>query len=469
MGLDVALNYALSGLNATQAQLQVISGNIANAQTPGYSEESLPQTSDPSTNGGAGVVTGDIQRSTDLALQKTLLGQATISGAASALNSYQQQVQNLLGQTGSGSTVGNALNNFAAALQTVSTTPQDPVAQSNAVNAGQQLAQQLNDLSSGIQTVRQGADTQLGTDVGTLNTAINTIGQLNSQITSLQAQGQPTDTLQDQRDQALAQIANLIGVQSFTLPNGTMTVLTTQGQLLVNGGTANQFGYTPSGVVTASTALSPLTLNGVNVTSQTTSGEIGALLQTENTTLPAITTQLNEFTNNLFNLASTASLGTTNSGLGVTNDANHFFAAVNIAGGVDNAATISVNPSLAANPGLLDSSAGAPDPAITQTLSSNLQGIAAFAAAGGIPATTTTLSSYAAQMVGAAATAAANATSSAADQSALLTQMQSQYSSATGVNLDTELSQLVVFQNAYGASARVVEAVQTMYQALMND
>ena len=46
--------------------------------------------------------------------------------------------------------------------------------------------------------------------------------------------------------------------------------------------------------------------------------------------------------------------------------------------------------------------------------------------------------------------------------------MQSQYSSQTGVNLDSELSKLIIYQNAYSASARVISTIQTMYDALMN-
>ena len=59
MSLDVALNYAVSGLTATQQQLQVVAGNISNAQTPGYSEETLPQFSSTSTNGGATSIGGN--------------------------------------------------------------------------------------------------------------------------------------------------------------------------------------------------------------------------------------------------------------------------------------------------------------------------------------------------------------------------------------------------------------------------
>ena len=168
MGLDVALNYAVSGLTATQQQLQVVAGNIANVQTPGYSEETLPQYSSSSTNGGAGVVTGEIQRETDKGLQTALLAQSTLASSTAATNSYQQQIQSLLGQVGSSNSFSDALNNFQSALQTAAAAPQDAVAQLSAVNAGQQLTTQLNDLSSNVQTLRANADSQIATNVTTL-------------------------------------------------------------------------------------------------------------------------------------------------------------------------------------------------------------------------------------------------------------------------------------------------------------
>ncbi len=468
MSLNIALEYALSGLNATQSQLQVLAGNIANAQTPGYSEETLPQTSDPLTSGGAGVVTGEIQRITDSGLKGQLLGQTTLSGAASATNTYQQQIQSLIGEVGSGDTIADTINNFESAMQTVAATPQDPTAQANAVNAGQQLTNQLNGFSSGIQSVRQGADAQIATDVGTVNTALTNIGQLNAQISKLQSLGESTASLEDQRDQQLQQIAQYLGVQSYTSSNGMMAVMTSAGQSLVDGTNVQQFSYSQSGSITAASTLSPLTLDGTDVTSETTTGEIGSLLQMENTTLPNLTAQLNQVTNNLFTAASDPDLQTTNSGLNATNDANDFFANVDIAGGVDNSATIEVNPDLVGNPGLLDQGAAGPDPSITSTLSQNLQNPAAFAAAGGLPATSTTIANYVAQMIGAAASTASGTSSNATDQSALLSQMQSQYSSTVGVNLDTELSQLVVYQNAYSASAHVISTIQSMFDVLMN-
>jgi flagellar hook-associated protein 1 FlgK len=467
MSLDIALQNALSGLRASQAQLQVISGNISNAQTPGYSEETLSQTSQQTPSGGAGVMTGIIQRATDQILSSNLLSQTTTAGNASTLSSYYQQVDNLMGTVNGDNSLADSLNTFETALQTLATTPQDSTAQNQVVTSAESLTQTLQTLSSGVQTLRQNTDSAISTDIGTVNTAIQSIATLNSQISQLQSEGQPTATLEDARDQALSQIAQMTGVQSYVGSNGMMSVVTTSGLTLVNGSTANTFSYTPSGTVTAASVLSPITLGGVDVTSQMNTGTIGALLQLRDTSLPGVTAQLNQFTNNLFNAASDANLQTTNSGLNTTNDANNIFADVNLTGGVDNASTITVNPSLVANPTLLDTGTTGQDASISQNLDAQFQNSFSFAAAGTLTPVSTTLGNYAAQIIAQAATASSNAQSNSTYQTQLQSQLSSQLSSVTGVNLDSELSNLVVYQNAYGASARVVTTLQDMYDTLI--
>ena len=189
MGLNVALQDAMTGLRATQTQIQVISANIANAQTPGYSEESVSQTPIRMPTGAAGVQTGIVQRASDQLLTTSLAKQSSAASSASTTDNYLQQLQGLLGQVGSGSSFTDAYNNFVAAMQTESATPEDPVAQSAAVNAGQQLAQQLNQFSAGIQGLRSNADSDLGSAATNLNTALGQIAALNGSIVQLQADG----------------------------------------------------------------------------------------------------------------------------------------------------------------------------------------------------------------------------------------------------------------------------------------
>jgi flagellar hook-associated protein 1 FlgK len=246
-----------------------------------------------------------------------------------------------------------------------------------------------------------------------------------------------------------------------------MVVLTTTGQVLVDS-TAATLSYTAAGIVTAGTPMSPLTVSNVDITQVTTTGEIGALLSLRDTELPNLTAELNQFTNNLFNATQSVNLGTANSGLGATNDANHFFAGVDLAGGIDNAASIQVHPDLVGNPSLLDGPAANPDPSISQALSNAVNAPLAFAAAGNFTSgSTVTLSSYAGQILGQTAGATAAASDNAKFQKTLQTSFAARASSVSGVNVDQELTELTVFQNMYAASAHVISAVDNMLNTLM--
>ncbi|HEY2068693.1 MAG TPA: flagellar hook-associated protein FlgK [Rhizomicrobium sp.] len=90
-----------------------------------------------------------------------------------------------------------------------------------------------------------------------------------------------------------------------------------------------------------------------------------------------------------------------------------------------------------------------------------------FAAAGNFNAQTTMLDNYAGAFYQDVATQSANANADATTQSDLLTQAQSQQSSESGVNLDEELSNMMTYQQAYSASARMLSTVDQLYDTLM--
>lgn len=308
MSIESALQTALSGLQATQAQIQVISGNVSNVQTPGYSRETLPQESVVNSV-ATSVETGAVQRVVDQVLDTNLTNQMTTASAASTLDTYYKQIDSLLGQVGNGASVNQALDKFSSAMQAVATSPQDPVAQGAAVSAGQTLAQTLNELSTGVQSIRQGTDSAIASDILTLNTALKSIATINSQVSQLQAEGQSTAVLQDQRDQALQQVAQLMGITSFTTNDGSMMVISTSGQTLVDPTGAGTFSYTPAGNVTATTTLSGIKLNGIDITNDISTGTLGALRQLRDTDLPGLTAQLNQFTDNLYNATAVTQSG----------------------------------------------------------------------------------------------------------------------------------------------------------------
>jgi flagellar hook-associated protein 1 FlgK len=93
--------------------------------------------------------------------------------------------------------------------------------------------------------------------------------------------------------------------------------------------------------------------------------------------------------------------------------------------------------------------------------------IATFPAAGGLPATTATLSNYAAQISGAIGNAASSAATASTNAASLASEAQTRLSGAEGVNLDSELVSLTTYQQAYSASARLIQASSDLFNTLM--
>jgi flagellar hook-associated protein 1 FlgK len=92
---------------------------------------------------------------------------------------------------------------------------------------------------------------------------------------------------------------------------------------------------------------------------------------------------------------------------------------------------------------------------------------ATFLAAGGLPATTTTLTDYASQISGSIANTSSAATTASTNAASLANEAQSQLSGAEGVNLDSALVSLTTYQQAYSASARLIQASSDLFNTLM--
>ncbi len=142
--------------------------------------------------------------------------------------------------------------------------------------------------------------------------------------------------------------------------------------------------------------------------------------------------------------------------------------------------TLSVRSDIAANPALLQTSAvtlgaaaGAPviasgDTSAADAFSTAGQASLAFDAAGGAAAVTATLSGYASNLSGAIASQASNADTAATNAAAVASETRSRLSSTEGVNVDQELISLTTYQQAYSASARLIQATQDVFTALLN-
>lgn len=321
MSLDIARSIAFSGLSSTSVQISVTSSNISNADTTGYTKKTANQASSVTNGVGTGVTVTGITSTVDKLLLKSLVSADSDLGSADTTNAYLTSLEKLYGSTSStdsastGTSLANSIASLESALSSLASTPSSASLQSNVVSALDDVTSQLRETSSGIQKLRSNADQDISSSIDDVNTDLQNIADLNAEIKQTAAAGQSTADLEDQRNTALQDVAAKMNISYYTASNGDLQVYTTTGQALVDS-SAHKISYTAAANVSSSTSytagssssgFSAITVNGVDITSQITGGDIGALITLRDKTLTAAQSQLDQLATQLASAVNTVS------------------------------------------------------------------------------------------------------------------------------------------------------------------
>jgi flagellar hook-associated protein 1 FlgK len=504
MSLDGALSIATGGLANVNRRMAVVSQNVANAGTPGYAAEIATQTSLTADGVGLGVHSGPAIRNLDTMLQAEVFGQnATVAGLQTRQTALAS-IDAAQGTPGQGTDIASLLGKLQDQFSTLLNDPASAPQQSQVVSAATTLAQGINAVSAAYATQRQTAEDNIGTELATLNTTLGTIGGLSNKIVTLKAGGQGTADLENQRDAAMADLSQLLDVKALEQPNGDLMVATSAGLVLPTRGATNPFarvGVTVQpGTFYPGGGINGITLGGADVTSQLRGGRIGANIALRDTTLPTDQAELDEFAQNLASRFNGAGLTlftdpntdpATNPGIVpatgtvLPQDPNQ----TPPNGYVGFAATIQVNSVMQANPSrvrdgdspsvpllagntavinaVLTSTFGANQPLGTPWPTSQTTGLGPNGKLNAPYTAPTTLGGIASAVLASQAQDSATTSTQADTELAVQTTLASKLSAQSGVNMDTEMSNMIQLQNAYGANARVIAAVQSMWDQLL--
>ncbi|CCE00048.1 flagellar hook-associated protein FlgK [Bradyrhizobium sp. STM 3809] len=304
MSLDIARLVAFTGISTTELQISVASSNISNADTKGYTQKTADQVADVTGGIGTGVSITGISSNVDKLLLKSLIAANSDLGAADTTNSYLTQLQQLFGSASTsgtsttGTSLANSLASLESALSSLASSPSSVSLQSAAVSALDDFASQLRSTSSSVQTLRGNADKDIASSVQSVNDDLKQISDLNVEIRKMAASGQSTADLEDERNSALQDLSSYMNVSYYTASNGDLQVYTSSGRALVDS-SAHTLSYTASANISASSSFSGIMVDGVDVSSQITSGKIGSLITLRDDTLPAVQTQLDQLASQL--------------------------------------------------------------------------------------------------------------------------------------------------------------------------
>ena len=442
------MNIAVGAMLADQAALDTTSNNIANANTPGYSRQTVNFDETPPVEYGGqlfgtGVEIGQITSQRNNVLQMSL-DQATQQ--QSKYDSYltsMQQAQTLFNET-SGTGLQSSITAFFNSLQQLSTDPSNTSLRQAVLSAAQNMAQDFNSTSSSLTSLQQNVDQSVPQAVSQINSLTSQIAQLNSEVSAAESTGQNAGSLVDQRNQLISQVSGIIDVSQVDAGDGNVTLTTTSGAALVVGNKSFQL----TTQANPTTGFQDVYSMGKDITSTINGGSLAGILQVRDSTIPSILSSLDSLASSLENsFNSVNKAGTDLNG----NPGGNFFVPPP-AGGVGAAATMSValtDPSqIAAS---LDGSAG-DNANVNAMLALQHQGIVNGQ---------TPINAYS-NLVFQVGNDVASAQSEEQGVTAAAQQLQNQIGSISGVSINEEAANLVQYQQAYQAAAQVASVISNL-------
>lgn len=305
MSLGSALNNALSGLRTTQAQIQVISNNVSNVDTPGYSRRQAILKETAVAGQGAGVRLEGVQRALDEILQRELRTESSGSGYTSVRARITERLQALYGKPGASSALTSVLDSFTQSLQALANDPSSSTARAGTLAAAKTLASSIVSASNGVQDLRMQAEQSIGSAVTRVNELLKDIAASDRRVAETLGK---EPALLDQRDAKINELARLIDVRVQENGDGSVTLTTQAGLRLYGAGQPATLSFDARGTLGAGSLYTSGPDRGVGTIMVSSgggavdaiaqglirSGEIAGLIELRDKTLVDAQNQLDE-------------------------------------------------------------------------------------------------------------------------------------------------------------------------------
>lgn len=517
MSLVSSLSIAQQALSVNQAALSVISNNIANVDNKSYSKlnveladvvnyTKLTDSATQEANTLNGVKLESISRSSNDYLESYYRNENSTNSyykEYSTVSTSVEDIMNELNNTG----LTTALSDFYNAASALSNDPSDTTARQNYISNAQNVCSVFNSVYESLQTQQKDLvgeynvngscdNSEIGTEVDEVNNLLDHLAAVNKSIIQTNSTGESASAMLDTRDTILEKLSTYMPINTTISSNGTAGVSVGNYSLVTGATVKGHLDVTNLGA----TVNKPVSINIVdpedstktiytNVEGSIDSGSIGAILTatgsstssdlTINSVITSIDSLASTFasTLNAIQVGSITSGGTTTYAMCLNNtytatqqstESLFLNSGTGTTAGIT-AGNISVNSNLENNLYLI---AAARSTSTTSSSNigdnSNMTLISATQTNTNPTLGNQTFTDYLASEVSSIGSTSESLSNSLKTQGDVLDAIQSQLSSATGVNLDEELGNLIKYQQAYQAAARVFSICSSLMDELMN-
>lgn len=429
-GLLGTLHSAKSGMSVSQASIQTTSHNINNMNTPGYTRQRVEQSaksaySNPGFNSslgagqlGTGVEATDVVRIRNTFYDFQYRSESHNYGEISTKYQYYTNMENIFNEP-SDTSISSSIANFFSSWQELSKNPTDVGSKDIMVQNSKYLADNISNIKKKLDALAEQADKKLNEDVEEVNDMLKQLKNLDRQIKIVEGSGKTPNDLLDERDNIIDDLSMKLDLNKSDVKN-----------LLENT-------YDSDGNFT------PLTVDDIKGL-ENVSGELQGSLD--------MIDKIKEYTASLTQLAEGIAEGVNNvlsNGKATPSDLFVFDTSKD--------PILSVNKGLSDNPRDFEVS--------TETALAMYKLKDEKISIGG---ETTTVDKFYNQIIQKLGNESKEVIRQEGNQSKIIKEIDNTRLNTSGVSLDEEMVNLIQFQHAYNASAKVISTIDSLLDVVIN-
>ncbi|MCD6225326.1 MAG: flagellar hook-associated protein FlgK [Deltaproteobacteria bacterium] len=451
-------------LATQQKAIDVTGNNIANVNTPGYSRQRLNMESTDPIRYGAGQMSRGVRanRKTDRMYDQFLGSQ--INNENQSLGKWEAQKNSLekvemIFDEASGNGLNQAMGDFWNAWQDLANNPSGHVERVELLAKSQTMTGMFNKIASDLEQTGKDMDTNIKGTVDEINLLAKEIADLNEKIRKAEVGGHSANEFRDQRDLVLKELSGFMDINSFENNQGHMTVLTGGGHPLVEGVSAYEL---TTEINDGHYNVEWIDSNGnqTDITGNISGGKLKGWIETRDVAVPDYLARMDSLAASIMTEVNTLH----QAGYDLNDDSGGIF----FSGA--SALDMSVDSALLADTDLIAAarfSGYLTDPshpgdnrnalAIAELQNSILTDI-----------DSSTFDDYYNSIVSDVGSSVKNAGMNYNHQASVTDQLANYRETVSGVSLDEEMVNLVKFQHAYDAAAKLISTVDELLATLMN-
>ena len=453
------MSMAAQALTTQQQAISVTSHNIANVNTPGYSRQKLVMTTNSAVNSvlgpmGNGVSADAIERIYDRFISAQINNESQALGRWDAQKNAVESLEMIFNET-YGYGLNEAMSEYWNAWQALSNNPAGLTERQMLLTRGQILTSTFNKLDSDLSQSQKDLDISIRGTVTDVNRLSEQLIDLNQKIVSTETGTQNANDYRDKRELVLKELSELIDINAFEDTNGNVSVLIADGRPQVTGGSLWQLSTEPNASGLQDVVWIDNVGNPVNINNDISGGKLKGWIETRDVLIP-------DYRNRLDSLARTLTTEVNNlhqNGFALNQSAGLVFF-----DGTGRAADIEVNANIVAN---LDLIAAAADALTVPGDNRNAIEITNLQHQLLMSGNTATFNEYYSSLVRDVGNEVLKSESYYTHQSDMVAQLDNYRESVSGVSLDEEMINLIKFQNAYAAAAKMISTADEMIQTVL--